>query len=170
MKKLFVVLALVLLVSTAGAKIRKTPRRSLVEIGPKASLYIGDETRFGIGADVLVNPLRNLAVRFGITEVSFGDGGTWFTLNQGFWYHGGSLDALIYLPMRGMQPYVHAGFGLTANGDASFLIRGGMGFDYTWAQGTDLFVEPGIIIIDPGYGDTDFVFRLTFGAKFGLLK
>jgi len=167
MKKILLILTVLLTVSSAEAQIRKRP---LVEFGPKASLYLGDLTRFGIGADILFNPFRNLAVRFGVTEISFGDGGTRFTLNQGYWYYGGHLDALIYLPMRGMQPYIHAGFGLTADGDASFLMSGGMGFDYSYARGANLFLEPGIIIIDPGYGDSEFIFRLTFGAKFGLFR
>ncbi len=170
MKKILMILMILLIVSAADAQIRARRNRPLVELAPTARLYISS-VRFGIGADIIVNPLRNFGVRFGLTEISFGDDFTYFSLNHGqWWVQGGSLDALFYLPTRGMRPYVHAGFGLAANGETSFVLRGGVGFDYRWDRGTDLFLEPGLLIYDPGYGDTDFVFRLAAGVKFGIIQ
>lgn len=165
MKKILVVVAILLFVAAADAKIAKG-YRSLVEVEPKASLYIGS-VRFGLGCDILVNPLKTVGFRFGLTELSFG-GHTQFYLN-----HGGSLDALFYFPMRGMQPYVHAGFGFhvsDVSGDSRthFTIRGGLGLNYPWSRATNLFVEPGVIITDNG--DTDVTFRLSVGGRFRVLK
>ena len=70
--------------------------------------------------------------------------------------------------MRKMQPYIHAGFGLATNGQTMFSLRGGMGLDFAMNRKLALFVEPGIMIIDPGAADTDFVFRFSGGAKFGI--
>jgi hypothetical protein len=159
MKKLLIVIAILLFVVAAEAK----RYRSLVEVEPKASLYIGS-VRFGLGCDILINPLKTVGFRF--------SGTTQFYLN-----HGGSLDALFYFPMRDMQPYVHAGFGFYVidpdPGDSNtfFTIRGGLGLSYPWSRGANLFVEPGVIITDPGdRGDTDVIFRLSVGARFGILK
>jgi len=104
--------------------------------------------------------------RFSGTELSFGNY-TQFYLN-----FGSSLDALIYFPMRGMQPYVHAGFGFNMIGNGGsvtvFSIRGGLGLTYPWSRATNFFVEPGVIITDNG--DTDVTFRLSVGGRFGVLK
>lgn len=170
MKKILIVIAILLFVVAAEAK----RSRSLVEVEPKASLYIGS-VRFGIGCDVIFNPLKTVGFRFSGTELSFGDDQTQFHLN--FSVLNSSLDALIYFPVRGMQPYVHTGIGFlvldTDPGDSNtfFTIRGGLGLNYPWSRGANLFVEPGIIITDPGdWGDTDVIFRLSVGARFGILK
>jgi len=160
MKKLLVVLLLVLCLSAAYAKRYKRP---LVELGPKASLYIGS-VNFGIGADVVINPLKNIGFRLDVTEVIFGDA-TVFSLNRG-----ASLDAFIYIPMKGVQPYAFVGFGLSANGGTIFLIRGGMGFDFVMNKKLKLFAEPGIIFtsVSNGASDTDVTFRVSGGARFGI--
>lgn len=171
MKKILIVIAILLFVVAAEAK----RSRSLVEVEPKASLYIGS-VRFGLGCDILINPLKTVAFRFSGTELSFGDDLTQFCLN--FSFLNSSLDALIYFPMREMQPYVHTGIGFLMldpdPGDSNtfFTIRGGLGLNYPWRRGANLFVEPGIIITDLGdWGDgTDVIFRLSVGARFGILK
>ncbi len=161
MKKILIIGAILLFVVAADAK----RYRSLVEVEPKVSLYIGS-VRFGLGCDVIFNPLKTVSFRFGLTELSFGNY-TQFYLN-----FGNSLDALIYFPMRGPQPYVHAGFGFNMIGNGGsvtlFSIRGGLGLTYPWSRATNLFVEPGVIITDNG--DTDVTFRLSIGARFGVLK
>ena len=167
MKRFFVILGLLVFVTTLSAKGLKS--RPLIEGGPKASLYIGS-VAFGIGSEVVVNPLKNMGFRFNLAEIHFNDG-TRFTLNQG------SLDALLYIPMQELQPYIHAGLGLTANGGTTFSISGGMGLNFTMNRGTDVFVEPGIIItsisvdgVDGDGDNTDVQFRLSAGARFGLIK
>ena len=171
MKKFVVLLILLVAVSSLQAKVTRSSR-ALLEIGPKGSLYLlegsDDDVRFGIGAEIVVNPLRNIGLRMDITELSFGEY-TLFYLNQGF-YRGMTLDALIYFPMSGMQPYFHTGFGFStwSNGEShtDYSIRAGMGFIFNMRGGTDLFLEPGIIIT--GNGDTDVIFRTSFGARFGM--
>jgi hypothetical protein len=165
MKQLAVVLALIMVVSSLHAKIGMRGKSSLIELGPKGSIYVGDDTRFGIGAEVVINPFRSTSLRLDLAEISFGDY-TLFYLNSGL-----SLDFLIYIPMRSMQPYIHAGFGFVmldtdAGSNTSFAIRGGMGFDFQMKPGAKLFLEPGLIISDNG--DTDVIFRLSFGGRFGV--
>jgi hypothetical protein len=172
MKKLAVLLILLVAVSSLQGKVVRASR-SLIEIGPKGSLYLleggDDDVRFGIGAELVINPVRNIGLRLDITELSFGEY-TLFYLNQGFFDRGLTMDALIYFPMTGMQPYFHTGFGFTtwSNGESTtyYSIRAGMGFLFRMRGGTDLFLEPGIII--SGNGETDIVFRTSFGARFGM--
>lgn len=164
MKKILILLSILAIFSSLQAK---KSTRALIEIGPKGTLYISDDVSFGIGAEAIFNPVRNVGVRMDLTEIRFG-GNTTFVLN-----HGISLDGLIYIPMRELQPYVHAGFGFTVvdtdpGSHSFFSIRAGMGFNFEMNRGTILFGEPGIIIEDAG--DTNVTFRLAFGARFGLLK
>jgi hypothetical protein len=172
MKKCVILLILLVTVSVLHAKVFKSSR-ALLEIGPKGTLYLAEgpdnDVRFGIGAELVVNPVRNIGLRMDITELSFGES-TLFYLNQGKFPQGITLDALIYFPMSGMQPYFHTGFGFftESNGESEtfYSIRAGMGFNFRMKGGTDLFLEPGIIIA--GNGDTDLIFRTSFGARFGI--
>ncbi len=168
MKKFVVLLIFLVAVSSLQAKVTRSSR-ALLEIGPKGTLYLAEgpenDVRFGIGAEIVVNPMRNIGLRLDITELSFGEY-TLFYINQGM-----SLDALIYFPMKGMQPYFHTGFGFITRSDDGFSstyysIRAGMGFNFSMKGGTDLFLEPGINIT--GNGETDLVFRTAFGARFGM--
>ncbi|UCC12980.1 MAG: hypothetical protein JSW02_05490 [candidate division WOR-3 bacterium] len=167
MKKFVVLLILLVAVSSLQAKVTRSSR-ALLEIGPKGTLYLAEgpdnDVRFGIGAEIVINPVRNIGIRLDITELSFGEY-TLFYINQGM-----SLDALIYFPMKGMQPYFHTGFGFStiSNGGSVtyYSIRAGLGFNFSMKGGTDLFLEPGINIT--GNGETDLVFRTSFGARFGM--
>lgn len=160
MKKIGIVIALLCVATAAQAK---TAKRPLVEIGPKANLYIGDDVRIGFGAEALVSPLNAFSLRVEVTELSFGDY-TSFQLN-----YGSSLDGLIHIPMRSIAPYVHAGMGFHVIDDFTALsVRAGMGLNYTLQRNLDIFVEPGLIIQD--YGETDVIFRLSFGGRFGILR
>lgn len=164
MKKVIFLVTLILVVWPGEAA--RLPKRPLIELGPKASLYIGS-VRFGLGAEMVVNPLRSLGLRMDLAELSFGDGGTRFYFNRL------ALDALIYIPVRGMKPYGFLGFGLSANGATNLEFRGGLGLNYAVARGTDLFIEPGVIIHYSDAGaesNTDATFRLSLGARFGVLK
>jgi len=166
MKKVVLILIFLVAVSSLQGKVKAS--RPLIELGPKGTLYLAEgpdnDVRFGIGAEIVINPVRNIGLRMDITELSFGEY-TLFYLNQGM-----SLDALIYFPMSGMQPYFHTGFGFTtvSNGETTtyYSIRAGMGFNFRMRGGMDLFLEPGIIIA--GNGDTDLIFRTSFGARFGM--
>jgi len=168
MKRIIVACLLLLAFVSVEAKGTKRATRPLLEIGPKASLYLGEDIQFGMGAEVIANPLRNFGVRFDITEIRFGNA-TQFYLN-----YGSSIDALIYIPMRGIDPYVHAGVGFMfvdnpgpGSPSTLFSLRFGMGFLYALNPKTNLMIEPGILIIDAG--ETDAVFRLSCGGRFNVL-
>jgi len=166
MKKAITVALLLLMVGVSLGAARRPAQRPLIELGPKASLYIGS-VRFGFGAELVINPLKNAGLRFDITELSFGDGNTQFYFNT----RSISIDGMIYLPMSGINPYAFLGFGLAANGGTDVLFRGGLGFNYPMTRGTDLFLEPGIIIdYNSDADDTDVTFRLSLGGRFGLIK
>lgn len=173
MKRLFVILSIFLFIVTAEARGIKRVRKSLVEIGPKASFYIGEDVWFGIGAEVVANPRSNFGIRFNITELVFGNG-TAFYLNGGdFAFSGSSLDALIYFPLTQLEPYALAGLGFwifnpPGQGDTHTTLnfRFGMGFKFPTNPKTNLFIEPGIIVYSNG--ETKAMFRLSFGARFGI--
>lgn len=168
MKKTLIILLILCAVIIGQAQTRRTAKRPLIELGPKASLYLGS-LRFGVGAELLINPLRNLGLRFDLAELSFGDGDTRFAFNL----RDISMDALLYIPMEGIKPYAFFGFGLAANEDRTNVeFRGGLGFNYSVTRSTDLFVEPGAIITYNSYGEgaTDIWFRLSMGGRFGLIR
>ncbi len=167
MKKFLLIVTVLLIVSSAEARILKKP---LIEIAPRASVYISEDNAFGIGSDIVFNPLRNIGFRLEAVELLFNDG-TYFMLNHGALKTLPKIDALIYIPMQQMSPYIHTGFGfITGEGATLLALGGGMGFDLRMQKGTTLFIEPGLYIlsISDGESDTDVLFRLSFGAKFGL--
>jgi len=167
MKKFLMILTILLVMSSAEARILKKP---LIEIAPRASVYLSEDNAFGIGSDVVFNPFRKIGFRLEAVELLFNDG-TYFILNHGAIKTLPKIDALIYIPMQQMSPYIHTGFGLiTGEGSTLLALGGGMGFDLYMRRGTTLFIEPGLYILSfsNGAGDTDVLFRLTFGAKFGL--
>jgi hypothetical protein len=163
MKKLPIILMLLFIVSSVEAK---TTDRSLIEIGPKASIYINDGVQFGIGIEAVVNPLRIVGFRFDLTEILFDP--TTFYFNRE-----GSLDAFVYIPLRNIQLYIHSGIGLKihetgAGTQTDYSIRGGLGLNYPLNSKTCVFVEPGIIF--SGNGDSDVSFRVSAGARFGIIR
>jgi hypothetical protein len=163
MKKIIIMLVMLFIVVSADAKILK---KSLVELGPKATLYINDEINFGIGVEAVVNPLHSVGFRINLTEVTFDP--TTFYFNRE-----GSIDAFVYIPMQNMQLYVLAGIGLKthetgAGTQTRYSISGGLGLNYPLHPKTNLFIEPAVII--SGNGETDVSFRVSAGARFGIIK
>ena len=163
MKKLFIIMAMLFIISSVDAKIFK---RALIEMGPKASLYINGDIQFGIGVEVVVNPLRSVGFRFNLTEIRFDP--TTFYFNRE-----GSFDAFVYIPLQNIQLYVHSGIGLKthetgAGTQTHYSIQGGLGLNYPLNQRTTLFAEPGIII--SGNGETDVSFRVSAGGRFGVIN
>jgi hypothetical protein len=168
MKKNFIILLILCAFIIGQAQTRRSAKRPTIELGPKASMYLGS-LRFGIGAEFLVNPLRNLGLRFNLAELSFGDGDTRFAFNL----RDISMDGLIYIPMEGIKPYAFLGLGMAADEDRTRVeFRGGLGFNYSVTRSTDIFVEPGAIITYSSYGEgtTDIWFRLSIGGRFGLIR
>ena len=164
MKKL-IFLALLLLVIWPGEAAR-LPRKPLIELGPKASLYIGS-VRFGLGAEMVINPMRSFGLRMDLAEVSFGDGDTQFYLNL----RSLSLDAMIYIPAGNIHPYGYFGFGIGADGYTNLHGRGGLGLGLSVTRGGELYMEPGVIIDFSNAGEvdrTDVWFRFSMGARFGV--
>jgi hypothetical protein len=167
MKKVFIILLLLSLIIIGEAQTRKSTKRPLIELGPKASLYIGS-LRFGFGAELMVNPVKNLGLRFDLTELSFGEDDTRFSFNL----RDISVDGIIYLQMQDITPYAFLGLGLSANENTTRVeFRGGLGFNYSITRGTDIFLEPGAIITHNSYAEvTDVWFRLSAGGRFGLIR
>jgi hypothetical protein len=168
MKRFVTMVVFLALVATASALPLRTAKHSLVEFGPKASLYIGS-VRFGMGAELVFNPMRNLGIRMDVAEFSFGNNHTEFYMN-----YGGSLDALIHFPTRDIHPYFFGGLGLVSftnmNSDTYFAFRFGLGVEHAWDRNTNVFLEPGLIIASIGDGDTKTTFRLSAGARLGILR
>jgi len=163
MKRIYVVLIMLLVASPLSARVSP---RSLVELGPKATVYINDDVRFGIAVDAVVNPLRNIGFRLDLAEIVFDP--TSFHFNRD-----GSLDAFVYIPLRRMWFYVYTGVGLRIHDtgedtQTQFAVRGGVGLNYAIRPRASLFVEPGISI--SGNGETDVSFRISAGARFGIIK
>ncbi|MGB7054455.1 MAG: hypothetical protein WBE28_03950 [bacterium] len=163
MKKIPIILILLFVVSSVSAK---AIGRSLIELGPKASVYINDGVQFGVGVEAVVNPLRNIGFRFDLTEVLFDP--TTFYFNRE-----GSIDAFVYMPLQNMQFYFHSGIGIKIHETGTdtqtrYSIRGGIGLNYPLNPKTRLFVEPGIVFA--GNGETDVSFRVSAGARFGIIK
>ena len=167
MKKAFILLLLFSAFIIGEAQTRKSAKRPIIELGPKASLYIGS-LRFGFGAELVVNPVRSLGLRFDLTELSFGEDDTRFSFNL----RNMSVDAIMYLPMRDITPYAFLGLGLSATEYTTRVeFRGGLGFNYSITRGTDLFLEPSAIISHDSYAEvTDVWFRLSAGGRFGLIR
>ena len=168
MKKVILFLLVILMVGLGEAQTRRYARKPLLEFGPKANFYIGS-VRLGLGAEFVVNPTRNIGIRIDFTEFSFGDDNTQFFFN--LYPANLSVDGLYYINMQGIEPYVYGGFGLAANGGTHLTFRAGMGFNYTMTRNSSIFVEPGAIIHYNSVSEqTDLWFRLSLGARFGLIR
>ena len=172
MKRMSILLLLLLMAGLGEAALRKSSKRPFIELGPKASLYIGS-VGLGLGAEVLVNPLRNLGLRMDLAELYFGDrdgdgeGDTQFYFNL----RGLSVDGILYIPVSGVRPYAFFGFGLAADGRTELAFRGGLGLNYPVTPGTDLFFEPGVIIShNSARENTDVWFRFSMGGRFGIIR
>jgi hypothetical protein len=171
MKKLFTVVLLLTLVSILEARGPKTEKKPLFELSAKASAFMGEEDfQAGIGVEAVINPVSMFGFRYEMLDARFGSG----LVSIGI-LNISSLDALVYLPMAGMEPYIHAGLGVsTAFGSGSsvwiFSVRGGMGLNYRINKSMKIFGEPGILIDRlPGVGTTT-TFRLSVGVRYGLIK
>lgn len=163
MKNIPIILILLSAVLSVEAKVFE---RSLVEIGPKATLYIDEDTRLGIALEAVVNPLRNVGFRLDLTEILFDP--TTFYFNRE-----SSLDAFVYLSGRKLQLYVLLGVGLKAQETGAetrtdYSIRGGLGLNHSLNPKTKLFIEPAVIV--SGNGDTDVSFRISAGGRFGIIE
>jgi hypothetical protein len=167
MKKTIIISLVLCAVIMGHAQTRKSAKRPLIELGPKASLYIGS-LNFGIGAELLINPTRNVGLRFGLAELRFGEDDTRFSLNL----RDLSMDGILYIPMEGIKPYAFLGFGIVTQNNTNLEFRGGLGFNYSVTRSTDIFVEPGAIFAYNSYdeGSTDIWFRLSVGGRFGLIR
>ncbi len=154
MKKVFLLLVVILVALPLSA-------RPKLEFAPRASLYISS-VNFGIGADIIANPTKNIGLRVNLAELIFGDY-TLFTINRP-----GNLEVLLYTPVANIISYFDLIFGLQAGDVATVVtIGGGAGYETTMGKKNKFFLEPSLIIAT-GDGDTDFTFRLSGGLKFGI--
>ena len=160
MKKILLVLVVVLVALPLSAR----PR---LEFSPRGSLYISS-VNFGIGADIIVNPMKNLGVRVNLAEVVFGDQ-TAFSLNSGNLFSFSNFDILYYTNIAGIFSYVDIVFGLlSATGGTTIAIGGGVGLEKYMGKGNYIFLEPALIFTDGPATDGDLTFRTSFGLKLGI--
>ncbi len=160
MKKAFLLLAVLLVVLPLSA-------RPKLEFSPRGSLYISS-VNFGIGADVIVNPMKNLGVRVNLAEVVFGDV-TAFSLNSGNLFSFSNFDILYYTDIAGIFSYVDIVFGLlSASGGTTISIGGGLGLEKYMGKGNYVFLEPALIFKDGPFTEGDLTFRTSFGLKLGI--
>lgn len=171
MKRLCIGFLLLFLAAGLQARGPKAEKKSLFELGAKASAFMGEEDfQAGIGVEAVINPSSMFGIRYELFDARFGGGlVTIGILNVS------SLDAIVYLPMAGMEPYIHAGAGIsTTFGEGSSIwiygVRAGMGLSYRLNKNMKIFGEPGILIDRfPGVGTTT-TFRLSAGVRIGLIK
>lgn len=171
MKTIITITLLLVLGIGLEAKGLRAAKKPWLEIGGKANVFLGeDDVRAGVGAEAVINPFKFIGLRYELLDVRFGGG-----LVRVAVLDISSLDALIYLPMAGVEPYVHAGLGVSASfGSGSplwiFSVRGGMGVNFTLNKKINVFAEPGILIDRQPEAGTKTTFCLSLGARFGLVK
>ncbi len=163
---IFIILISALLTLIEGRGQPRAPKPRF-ELGGKFNLLLSDATAFGPGLEAVVNPLPRLGLRYEFFNVEYSRR-VWSISLLGV--RTGYLDALIYLPMSGFEPYLHAGIGMTivfgsgaANGEYSF--RGGMGLNHRLNKKITFFGETGVWVIDPSDGPSSTTFRLSVGGR-----
>jgi hypothetical protein len=171
MKKLFTLILLLALFVGLEARGPKAAKKPWLEFGGKANIFLGeDDVMTGVGEEAVINPFKFIGLRYELLDLRFGGG-----LVRVAVLDISSLDALIYLPMAGVEPYIHAGLGVSASfGSGSsfwiFSVRGGMGVSYALNKKINVFAEPGILIDRQPETGTTTTFRLSLGARIGLVK
>lgn len=172
MKKVFLMMAILIAVSTMDAGASRNLRKTVLDIGTRLSFYTDfDDTQFGLGCDFVFNPFKNIGLRVELAELLFNDG-TLFSLNHGVFKTFPKTDLLIYLMGRDIQPYLHTGFGLVAGDGVTFImLGGGRGIDYYINRNFALSLEPGLYFMhaSDGTSDSDLLLRISAGAKFGIM-
>jgi len=172
MIRAYILSLLMVLVTTSEAKAPAHSKKPLVEVGGKVNLFLSNATAVGLGAEVVVNPFRRLGLRYEFFDVRYQDPVVTVSLLSST---SSNLDALIYLPMPGIEPYIHAGIGLSASfgGGSSQWIYGfrcGMGLNYSLTKRSDFFAETGVLFNDATGVDAATAFRLSAGVRLGLMK
>jgi hypothetical protein len=159
MKKVLLLLAVLLIVLPLSA-------RSKLEFAPRGSLYLDGGTSFGLGADLIVNPKKQLGLRVNLGEFVLGDL-EGFALNAPLSLTSPTkFDVLYYTDIAGLFSYIAFTFGFSSIADVDILIiGGGLGLEKYMGKGNYLFFEPGLSYID--VGDGELVFRVPFGIKMG---
>ncbi len=160
MKRIFLLLVVVLVALPLSAR----PR---LEFSPRGTLYISS-VNFGIGGDIIVNPMKNLGVRVNLAEVVFGDN-TAFSLNAGNMFSLSNFDILYYTNVADIFSYVDIVFGLySVSGGTTISVGGGVGLEKYMKKGNYIFLEPSLIFTDGPATDGDLTFRTSFGLKLGI--
>jgi hypothetical protein len=160
MKKVLLLLAVLLVILPLSA-------RPKLEFAPRGSIYISS-VNFGIGADIIVNPMKNLGFRVNLAELVFGDN-TSFSINMMNQFNYTNFDVLYYTDIAGIFSYVDLIFGLfSVTGGTTFAIGGGVGLEKYIGKGNYVFLEPALIFTDSPGTDGDLTFRGSFGMKLGL--
>lgn len=172
MIRTIILAALMALTTASEAKSTARSKKPMVEVGAKVNVILSDATAFGLGAEVVVNPFRRLGLRYEFFDARYQDPVFSIALlGQG----GSNLDGLIYLPMPGIEPYIHAGIGLRADfgGGSSEWIYGfrcGLGLNYALSRQAGFFAETGVLFDDATGNESSTAFRLSAGVRFGFIR
>ena len=152
------------LAGKAGATVISHEQRE----GVGKAFQTGIAQSLEMGADIIVNPMKNLGVRVNLAEVVFGDA-TAFSLNAGNLFTFSTFDVLYYTNIAGLFSYVDIIFGLvSATGGTSIAVGGGLGLEKYMGKGNYIFLEPALIFSDSPFTDGDLTFRTSFGLKLGI--
>lgn len=164
--------ALTALVTLAEARVPARGRKPMAEAGGKVNVILADQTALGLAAEVVVNPFPRLGLRYEFFDARYQD--PVFSVSL-LGPAAGNLDALVYLPMSGFEPYIHAGIGLSAGfGSGStqwtFGFRCGLGLRHALSKQAGFFAETGILFDDATGAGSSTAFRLSAGLRFGLIR
>lgn len=167
MRRFFVLLSVLLILFSLPFVSQGRP---LIQVAPKASLYLIDATEFGIGADIIVNPAPEFGFRINPVLLTFDN--TALNLNYGLSTYNTYIDGLYYFDGK-LPLHAYGGFGLylyevAGETESMYVLRGGAGIDYEINKDFDAFGEAGLSIA--GNGGTNIVLEISGGVKFGLIK
>lgn len=158
-------LSFLLLVTVATSARTARSKIPLLTVGPQFSVQTDDDTELEIALEVVLTPHQAIGLRARVLTLWFGDN-TVFAFNQGI-----SLDALMPIPMRRIEPYAHAGFDISvfdspAGTQTVLAARGGVALRIPVGTRNSLYLEPGIIVSDAG--ELRSQFRVAAGARLGV--
>lgn len=143
-----------------------------IEGSGKLNLLLSDAMAVGLGTEIIVNPFSRFGLRYEFFNLQYGS--QIFSISL-FDNMASNLDALIYLPMSGYEPYLHFGFSLSSvfgSGTSSwgYGFRGGMGINYRLNKKLNLFGETGVLFNDLTSEPSRTTFRFSLGTRASFSK
>jgi len=161
-KVIFIAMVLFAVITTASAK-----KYSPMAGGGLGFQLVGDNVAFVMSAEGMVPIYNSLYARTTLLSIAAGDN-TVFTFGTGT-----GVGLVYFFPSRQMEPYAGAGLSLTTSSGYTNLV-----FEFGGGAQFELKNSPikpyaeailGIVSVsgDYYYDDTDIMFSLMFGIRFG---